>query len=77
MADFFIDLGDISELIRKDITQTGDYDVPSFLPPEDIHVTGGMRPNGREPNHQNSRQAPRGFSEDVSPRSPGDIKDDQ
>src|SRR6266513_6487511 len=35
VADFFIDLGDIAELIRKDITQMGDYDVPSFVPPEE------------------------------------------
>lgn len=49
VADFFIDLGEISELIRKDITQTGDYDVPSFIPPEDMHVTGaGFRQNGRD-----------------------------
>ena len=32
VADFFIDLGDIAELIRKDSTQQGDYDVPSFVP---------------------------------------------
>lgn len=47
VADFFIDLGEISELIRKDSTHPGDYDVPSFLP-DDIHVTGGFRPNGRD-----------------------------
>lgn len=32
VADFFIDLGDIADLIRKDSTQQGDYDVPSFVP---------------------------------------------
>lgn len=36
VADFFIDLGDIADLIRKDSTQTGDYDVPSFVPPGEI-----------------------------------------
>ena len=36
VADFFIDLGDIAELIRKDGTQQGDYDVPSFVPAGDI-----------------------------------------
>jgi len=35
VADFFIDLGDIADLIRKDATQTGEYDVPSFVPPEE------------------------------------------
>ena len=33
VGDFFIDLGDIADLIRKDITQGGEYDVPSFVPP--------------------------------------------
>ncbi len=33
VADFFIDLGDIADLIKKDITQIGEYDVPSFVPP--------------------------------------------
>lgn len=35
VADFFIDLGDIADLIRKDVTQLGEYDVPSFVPPEE------------------------------------------
>jgi uncharacterized LabA/DUF88 family protein len=36
VGDYFIDLGDIAHLIRKDISQPGDYDeVPSFVPPED------------------------------------------
>jgi uncharacterized LabA/DUF88 family protein len=41
VADFFIDLGEIADLIRKDAGQPGDYEVPSFVPPEDMHVTGG------------------------------------
>jgi uncharacterized LabA/DUF88 family protein len=36
VADFFIDLGDIADHIRKDIGQTGDYDVPSFIPPDEL-----------------------------------------
>jgi len=35
VADFFIDLGDIAELIRKDVGQGGEYDIPSFVPPEE------------------------------------------
>jgi len=35
VADFFIDLGDIADLIRKDVTLPGEYDVPSFVPPEE------------------------------------------
>ncbi len=36
VADFFIDLGDIAELVRKDVSQSGQYDVPSFVPPEEL-----------------------------------------
>jgi uncharacterized LabA/DUF88 family protein len=47
VADFFIDLGDIAELIRKDISQSGDYDIPSFIPPEELpapEILRGERP---------------------------------
>jgi len=43
VGDFFIDLGDIADLIRKDITQIGEYDIPSFVPPDEMradHVRG-------------------------------------
>lgn len=33
VADFFIDIGDIADLIRKDGTQSGEYDMPAFEPP--------------------------------------------
>lgn len=36
VADFFIDMGDIAELVRKDASQSGQYDVPSFVPPEEL-----------------------------------------
>ena len=36
VADFFIDLGDIAELVRKDTSQPGHYDIPSFIPPEEM-----------------------------------------
>ena len=32
VGDFFIDLGDIADLIRKDVTQPGGYEIPSFVP---------------------------------------------
>ena len=48
VADFFIDLGDIAELIRKDSTQAGDYEVPSFVPPDDIQVPDLVRGPNRE-----------------------------
>ena len=53
VADFFIDLGDIADLIRKDITQNGDYDVPSFVPPGEIigtnHASPDTYPQGVRP----------------------------
>jgi uncharacterized LabA/DUF88 family protein len=48
VADFFIDLGEIGDLIRKDST-SGDY-VPSFIPPGDIHTTDGTRSGRRNTN---------------------------
>lgn len=36
VADFFIDLGDIHELVRKDASQGESYDVPSFIPPDEM-----------------------------------------
>jgi len=48
VADFFIDLGDISESIRKDTSQPGGYDVPSFVPPEEITIPDAARPASRE-----------------------------
>ena len=36
VGDFFIDLGDIAELIRKDISQGGEYEIPSFVPPGEV-----------------------------------------
>jgi len=45
VADFFIDLGDIAEMIRKDASQAGEFEVPSFVPPEE--VANGSQKNGR------------------------------
>lgn len=36
VADFFIDLGDIADLVRKDASQSGQYEIPSFVPPDEI-----------------------------------------
>lgn len=49
VADFFIDLGDIAELIRKDITQTGEYEIPSFVPPEEMAVPPFQRSQNKIP----------------------------
>ncbi len=48
VADFFIDLGDIAEMIRKDVTQPGGYDVPSFVPPEELPLPDILRTHARE-----------------------------
>jgi uncharacterized LabA/DUF88 family protein len=40
VGDFFIDLGEMADLIRKDISQAGDYDIPAFIPagdPPEVH----------------------------------------
>ena len=36
VADFFIDLGDIAELVSKDASSADGYDIPSFIPPDEI-----------------------------------------
>ncbi len=36
VADFFIDLGEIGEMVRKDASQGERYDVPSFIPPDEM-----------------------------------------
>jgi len=46
VADFFIDLGDIADLIRKDSNQTGDYDIPSFVPAGELISTAPSRQEG-------------------------------
>lgn len=43
VADYFIDLGDIAELVRKDVSQAGQYDVPSFVPPDELPSTEILR----------------------------------
>lgn len=70
VADFFIDLGDIADLIRKDITQIGEYDVPSFVPP------GESNGHGRDDHHR--RQARREFGDPHATIAPGfdEIRED-
>jgi uncharacterized LabA/DUF88 family protein len=48
VADFFIDLGDIAELIRKDSNQSGEYEVPSFIPAGEISVPPDIRGRDRD-----------------------------
>jgi uncharacterized LabA/DUF88 family protein len=42
VADFFIDLGDIADLVRKDSDQGSDYEMPAFMPPEEIIASGSV-----------------------------------
>lgn len=58
VADFFIDLGDIAELIRKDVSQTGEYEIPSFVPPEEMSVPPMLRNNGQEPFQRSNGKMP-------------------
>lgn len=61
VADFFIDLGDIAELIRKDSAQD-EYEVPSFVPAGEIPVPEVARGSGRE-NYRRSQHHGRNVSE--------------
>ena len=56
VADFFIDLGDIAELIRKDHSQADDYDVPSFFSPDEMPMPDILRNAGGRDNPR--RDAP-------------------
>src|SRR5690349_4844130 len=65
VADFFIDLGDIADLIRKDVTQPGEYDVPSFVPPEETMpraARAGADQTGRI--HRSNPPSPADLSDD-------------
>src|SRR5436190_8787888 len=59
VGDFFIDLGDIADLIRKDIGQAGEYEIPSFVPPDETSPPI-LKANGAE----NSTKIPRAVSFD-------------
>src|SRR5688572_9405451 len=43
VADFFIDLGDIAEMVRKDTTHGENYEIPSFVPPDEMPVPEMLR----------------------------------
>ncbi len=59
VADFFIDLGDIAELIRKDHSQSDDYDVPSFFTPDEMPMPEILRNADRENQRREPRNEPR------------------
>ena len=65
VADFFIDLGDIAELVRKDISQSGSYEVPSFIPPDEMPPPEILRqPTGNFPRVSDKIRFETNFSEE-------------
>jgi uncharacterized LabA/DUF88 family protein len=69
VADFFIDLGDIAEMIRKDTAQGEGYEIPSFVPPGEMPVPDDEhRGQSRENNTRGSR-GPQNQQEAGEPRS--------
>ncbi len=75
VADFFIDLGEIAELIRKDVGQAGDYEVPSFIPHDDIHTTSGGRNGALDHSSRHKPPAAPQFGQDYSDDDADDAKD--
>ncbi len=58
VADFFIDLGEIAEMIRKDVNQSEDYDVPSFIDTADMPVPDVLRGHTRDQGGRSNRNDP-------------------
>ncbi|REJ78100.1 MAG: NYN domain-containing protein [Acidobacteria bacterium] len=47
VADFFIDLGEIADMVSKDASQEQEYDIPAFVPPGDADDDSGQRSRNR------------------------------
>ena len=58
VADFFIDLGEIGDMVRKDSNQSGRYEIPSFVPPDEMPIPNLMREN-----FANNSTAPPNFAD--------------
>lgn len=63
VADYFIDLGDIAEIVSKDATQDDRYEIPSFVPPEETIPPEMVRPNQNFPRIPNSIKFETNFDE--------------
>jgi uncharacterized LabA/DUF88 family protein len=61
-----VDLGDIADLIRKDISQSSEFEVPSFVPVGDAPVPDIIRNHGRDSMPRNP--APTIFADDDTDR---------
>ncbi len=70
VADFFIDLGDIADLVCKDASSANEYDVPSFVPPEEL-TPPNLAHNKSQPSHKEGKDE-RGSQEVYSSGSRGD-----
>lgn len=57
VADFFIDLGDIADQIRKDLNHPEEYESPSYEGPEplDMHLPDMLRGQNREGSNRGLR----------------------
>ena len=75
VADYFIDLGDIAELVRKDVSQAGQYDIPSFVPPEAM-PSEIVRNNGDKKFNQAAGKIPfeSNFAEDETENYPNLVR---
>lgn len=69
VADFFIDLGEIGDMVRKDSSQDSHYEIPSFEPPEDLPPPDMMR------SHQHQRFA--NITERIHLESDSDFSSDE
>lgn len=58
VADFFIDLGDIAELVSKDASSEDDYEIPSFIPPEDMAPPKMILNETEDKNHFSQNDKP-------------------
>lgn len=56
VADFFIDLGDIAELVSKDASEADEYEIPAFYPPDELPPPEMLRNDNLDDNsvYQNS-----------------------
>lgn len=48
VADFFIDLGEIADMVSKDGSVAEEYDIPAFVPPEEVNGDSEQRQRGRQ-----------------------------
>ncbi len=48
VADFFIDLGEISDMVSKDASEIEEYEIPAFVPPEDTGSESEARARQRQ-----------------------------